>query len=58
MGALAYFIVPFDAVPDLIPGIGYTDDLGTLSAAVALLTFYIDEKVKAQAETKLRKWFD
>ncbi len=27
IGALAYFIVPTDALPDFIPAIGYTDDL-------------------------------
>src|SRR5689334_742367 len=30
LGALGYFIVPFDGVPDLLLGVGYTDDLGVL----------------------------
>ena len=35
MGALAYFIVPSDVIPDFIVGIGYTDDASVLAAAIA-----------------------
>jgi len=31
MGALAYFVMPLDAIPDTILGIGYLDDLGVLA---------------------------
>ena len=34
MGALAYFIVPTDVIPDFIAGIGYTDDAAVLAAAI------------------------
>lgn len=34
-GAIAYAIFPFDAVPDTIPVLGWLDDLGLLSVAVA-----------------------
>ena len=30
LGALAYFILPFDAIPDFIAGIGYSDDITVL----------------------------
>ena len=33
-GALAYFVAPIDAIPDVTPGIGFTDDLGVLIGAV------------------------
>jgi uncharacterized membrane protein YkvA (DUF1232 family) len=33
MGALAYFILPLDAIPDAITGVGYLDDLGVLAWA-------------------------
>ena len=33
-GALGYFISPIDAIPDLLPVLGYTDDLGVLVAAM------------------------
>ena len=35
-GALGYFILPIDAIPDVTPVIGYTDDLGVLAAAVTI----------------------
>lgn len=56
-GALAYFILPLDAVPDFILGVGYTDDLAALTAAVATLSFYIDDNVRAKARERLRAWF-
>ncbi len=31
--ALAYFILPIDAIPDMLPAAGYTDDLIVLTAA-------------------------
>ena len=37
VGALVYFIVPIDAVPDFIPLIGYLDDAGVISAVVHAL---------------------
>jgi uncharacterized membrane protein YkvA (DUF1232 family) len=35
MGALAYFVMPIDAIPDYIPFLGYTDDAAVLGAAIA-----------------------
>ena len=34
-GALAYFVLPADAVPDIIAVLGYTDDAAVLAAAIA-----------------------
>lgn len=34
MGAIAYFIIPADVIPDFIAGLGYTDDAAMLMAAV------------------------
>lgn len=56
-GALAYFISPVDAIPDVIPVVGYADDLGVLVAAVTSIAIYIDSEVKAQAQVKLEDWF-
>lgn len=55
-GALLYFIVPIDAVPDLLPG-GYVDDLGALSGAVMTVAIHIKEIHAAKARAKMTEWF-
>ena len=37
VGALVYFIVPIDAIPDIAPLIGYMDDLGVITALLKFL---------------------
>lgn len=56
-GALAYFILPIDAIPDLLPVVGYTDDLGVLATAIVTVSMYITDDVKEQARVKQRQWF-
>ncbi|OZI47200.1 hypothetical protein CEK29_00100 [Bordetella genomosp. 5] len=56
-GALGYFILPLDAIPDLAPLIGYTDDLSVMTAALATVAFTIDDSVKQQARERLAAWF-
>ena len=34
VSAIIYVISPFDAIPDFIPVLGWTDEIGVLSAAV------------------------
>lgn len=56
LGALAYFILPADAVPDVIPG-GYTDDLGALAAAAWTVAQHIKESHVEMAKNTLERWF-
>ncbi|WP_245587006.1 MULTISPECIES: YkvA family protein [Pelistega] len=56
-GALAYLVLPVDAIPDLLPGVGFTDDLSVIAAALATVSYYITPEVKAQAKEKMAKWF-
>jgi uncharacterized membrane protein YkvA (DUF1232 family) len=37
VAALVYFITPFDAIPDLLPLVGYLDDFGVIAAVLAFL---------------------
>lgn len=39
--ALAYFILPTDAIPDLIAGLGYTDDAAVFAAMLTLVGRYV-----------------
>ncbi|MFD2177916.1 YkvA family protein [Veronia pacifica] len=55
--ALGYFIAPLDAIPDLTPVAGYSDDLGVLAAAVAAVVTHIKEEHGAKAREKLSQWF-
>ena len=55
--ALAYFILPLDAIPDFTPLAGYSDDLGALSAALLTLAHYIDDEVKEKTRRRLQQWF-
>jgi uncharacterized membrane protein YkvA (DUF1232 family) len=41
LGAIAYFVVPTDLIPDYIPVIGYTDDAAVLATAVNLVAAHI-----------------
>ncbi|HEY1709001.1 MAG TPA: YkvA family protein [Rhizomicrobium sp.] len=41
LGALAYFVLPFDAIPDFLAGIGYTDDAAVLAMAIGLVSTHI-----------------
>ena len=53
-GALGYFISPIDVIPDFIPVVGFTDDIGVLAAAVVMAASYIDAEAKAKADAACR----
>ncbi|WP_439134877.1 YkvA family protein [Pseudomaricurvus sp.] len=57
-GALGYFITPIDAIPDISPFVGYSDDLGVLVAATAAIAAYIKKEHTDKAKAKLTEWFD
>lgn len=57
-GALGYFISPIDAIPDVTPFIGYTDDIAVLAAAVAAVAAHIKEEHSEKTAATLKSWFD
>ena len=56
-GSLAYFISPVDAIPDVLLGVGYADDLGVLLAAIGVVSAYINDDVRQKAKEQLTQWF-
>jgi len=57
VGALGYFISPIDAIPDVVPVVGYSDDLGALVMALATVSTYITDEIKSKSSSKLEEWF-
>lgn len=56
LGALGYLILPLDAVPDWLAGVGFTDDFGVITLAILTIAHYIDDDVRARASAKLDQW--
>ncbi|MEQ7153844.1 YkvA family protein [Brevundimonas aurifodinae] len=53
MGALAYFVLPVDAIPDVLVGIGFTDDAAVITAVLATLGANIKRRHREAAERAL-----
>src|SRR4051794_26506189 len=48
--ALAYFILPLDAIPDILPIAGFSDDAGVLAAALTAVSAHISDEHRARAK--------
>jgi uncharacterized membrane protein YkvA (DUF1232 family) len=57
IGALGYVLTPIDAIPDLTPLIGYTDDLGVLSFGLVAIASYINVDVRIEARQGVKFLF-
>jgi uncharacterized membrane protein YkvA (DUF1232 family) len=55
IGVFGYFLAVFDAIPDLTPLIGYTDDLGVLSFGLVTIAAYINDEVRIKARKAVKK---
>ena len=53
LAALAYFVLPFDAVPDFIAGFGFTDDAAVLAMALSLVARHVTPEHRAKARAAL-----
>ncbi len=56
-GALGYFILPTDLIPDFTPVVGFADDLGTFVAATACVAMHIKPEHRARAQRQMQTWF-
>ncbi len=57
IGALGYFILPVDLIPDAIPVAGYTDDLAALMAAYGYVRAHLTPVVIQRAQNKFVELF-
>ncbi|MDO9588320.1 MAG: YkvA family protein [Brevundimonas sp.] len=58
LGALAYFVLPIDAIPDIFAGVGFTDDAAVIAALIATLGANIKRRHKDQADAALERMRD
>jgi uncharacterized membrane protein YkvA (DUF1232 family) len=53
ISALAYFVLPIDAVPDLLPILGFTDDAAVIAAAIATVASEMKPEHREKAKDTL-----
>ena len=53
LAALAYFVLPVDAIPDFIAGLGYTDDAAVFAAMMALVGRNLKPRHRAAAKRSI-----
>jgi uncharacterized membrane protein YkvA (DUF1232 family) len=58
LGALAYFVMPVDVVPDILPVLGFADDAAVLAAALRLVTSHMRPEHREAARQALARGLD
>ena len=54
LAAIAYFILPTDAIPDFLPLVGFADDAAVLAAAITQVAGAITDRHRARARETLQ----
>jgi len=55
LGAIAYFVLPFDFVPDMLPVLGFTDDAAILATAIRMVAGHITQEHRDAARSALNR---
>ena len=55
LGAIAYFILPFDFIPDMLPVLGFTDDAAVLATAIRTVAAHITPDHRDAARAALKR---
>ncbi len=55
LGAIAYFILPVDFIPDMLPVLGFTDDAAVLATAIRLVATHITSDHREAARAALQR---
>lgn len=52
--AAAYFVMPVDLIPDVVVGLGFTDDATVLATALSVVGMHVTERHRAMARKVLK----
>ena len=55
LAAIAYFILPFDFIPDMMPVLGFTDDAAVLATAIRMVATHITDDHREAARAALKR---
>jgi len=55
LGAVAYFVLPIDMIPDVLAGLGFTDDASVIAAAVAAVGRHLQPQHRRRAKLALEQ---
>ncbi|NEW86738.1 MULTISPECIES: YkvA family protein [Rhodopseudomonas] len=55
LGAIAYFVLPFDLAPDILPVLGFTDDAAILAAAIRMVAGNITPAHREAARVAMQR---
>jgi|SRR5262245_6224597 len=58
VGALAYFVLPSDLVPDILPALGFADDAAVLAAALRMVADHVRPEHRDAAREALARGMD
>jgi len=58
LGAIAYFVLPFDFVPDMLPVLGFTDDAAVLATVIRMVASHIRPDHREAARAALKRGLD
>ena len=55
LAALGYFIMPIDVIPDVLLGLGFTDDMAVLYTAISMIRSHMTQAHRDKAKETLEK---
>lgn len=58
LGAIAYFVLPLDFMPDMLPVLGFTDDAAVLATAIRMVASHIRPEHRKAAHAALTRGLD
>jgi uncharacterized membrane protein YkvA (DUF1232 family) len=58
LGAVAYFVLPADMIPDVLAPLGFTDDASVIAAAIAAVGSHLQPRHRERARRSLEQLTD